>query len=80
MGQNQKTCCGSCRLHLLLSSYLCNLPFCHRRKLNWSTRFSLYNTMLAAAHFPRLHREMENGLLDTVLVFSSALKVTDGLM
>lgn len=32
------------RLHLLLSSYLCDLPFCHRRKLNWPTRFPFYNT------------------------------------
>ena len=48
--------------------------------MNWSTRFSLYNTRLAAALFLRLHREMENGLLDAVLVFFSALKVTDGLM
>lgn len=80
MGQNQKTCYGSCRLHLLLFSYLCNPPLCHRRKLNWSTWFPLYNTTLAAALFPRLHREMKNGLLDTVLVFSSLLRVTDGLM
>jgi hypothetical protein len=36
--------------------------------------------MLAAALFLRLHREMKNGLLDTVLVFSSVLKVTDGMM
>lgn len=66
VGQNQKACCNSCRLHLLLSSYLGDLSFCHRRKLNWSLWFSFFNAMLGAVHFLQLYWMIENWLLDAV--------------
>lgn len=65
--QHQKTCCDYCRLHLLLFSYLRDLSFCHRRKMNGSTWFSLHNAMLVATQLLRLHWEIKHWLSDSVL-------------